>query len=108
MAKAKRSAKKSASARRQRSAEKGTNAAAEEVSFDTWVRRVRKLHRESRPVTRGSRPPTRTAFRGAAAAPPVGACQLKNPNGGGKLCVQTTPAACKAMGGKFKGGACGG
>jgi hypothetical protein len=59
-------------------------------------------------MTAGIRVAMRTALVKAGAVPAVGACQLKNPNGGGKLCVQTTPAACKAMGGKFKGGACGG
>ena len=69
-----------------------------EVKLSTWIKEIRKLHQ---PATRG-------AGVRASAADSIGACMVKNPNGGGKVCMQTTKAACKAMGGTFKGGACGG
>lgn len=74
----------------------------EEIAFDKWVQTVRSLHNGGTGFDTGN-----LAMLGDD-EPSVGACLVKSPDGGGLYCVQTTAAACKAMGGTYRGGACGG
>jgi hypothetical protein len=93
-AKRKKVAKKKSGARNKR------QVAVTEMSFAMWVDSLRAAHEGKNVAT--------MAMASALAEPSVGACLLKSPSGGGKVCVATTKNACIMMGGTFKGGACGG
>ena len=73
-----------------------------EIAFDDWVETIRTLHDVGAEFEIANRAMLNDD------EPSVGACLVRDPDGGGRLCVQTTAAACKAMGGTYRGGACGG
>jgi hypothetical protein len=85
-----------------RSASGKAGVAVEEISFDDWLDTHKSLHAMGVEIDDGSR----TMLNIDTAS--VGACLVPNPSGGGSNCIRTTPAACKALGGTYRGGACGG